>query len=79
MALKDDLYHILQYREYDKAGMVPHVTCDDCEVPYMPRVIFDEVGDDDVIEFYCYQCGYNMTPGGWIINEMTKYVQQIEE
>lgn len=73
MNLRDKLYYLRQYREYNRAGMVPNVTCDECDVPYMAKP-----GDDDEIILYCYQCFYEMTPGEYIINEMIKYVRKIE-
>lgn len=72
MDLRDQLYYVRQYREYNKAGIVPDVTCDEDNVPYMAKAV-----DDDIVMF-CYVCGYEFAPGVGLVNEMVKYVREIE-
>lgn len=75
MNLKDRLYYLRQYRGYNEAGMVPNVTCDECEIPYYPRVDFK----NDEVVLWCMQCDHEIRPGEYLVGRMIEYVKQIEE
>lgn len=75
MDLRETLYYLRQYKEYNKAGIVPDVTCNECDIPYVPRID----SNTDEIVFWCYQCDREMRPGMGIINRMIEYVKKIEE
>lgn len=75
MELPDRLYYLRQYRQYNAAGMVPDVTCDECDVPYFPRYDFK----NEEIILWCMECDHELTPGEGIISRMIEYVQQIED
>lgn len=62
-----------QYREYDIAGMVPNVTCDECDEHYRYRVY-----DDDIV-LWCLYCDREVDPGWGVIMEMVRRVKRIED
>lgn len=72
MELRDWLYFVRQYRQYDAAGIVPHVRCDECDTPYYPRV------DDDVVYLWCYHDDVWVDPGLGLLTKMKEYVERIE-
>lgn len=74
MDIRDLLYYHRQYRNYARAGMVPKMTCDVCDVHYFPRTF-----DYDTVELWCMNCDYRMSPGETINNYVVKRVKEIEE
>lgn len=72
MDIREVLYCLRQYRQYNIAGVVPDVTCDECDENYYPRV------NDDEVYLWCWSCDREVDPGWGTITAMVREVKRIE-